>query len=129
MSNFPILNESGYEVCSKTEVLTSKKQIEHSIFTNRHDMEKIFHHIIYNELCLDPTEHPALLTEVRLNPKVNPEKTRLRCLMHSMFFQSQLKSKQFFHCTADGILQVLCLMQVMMVQTKTLFTMVIHIHT
>jgi actin len=38
-------------------------------------MKKIFHHTIYNEFRLDPTEHPVLMTEAILTPKANPENT------------------------------------------------------
>ena len=55
-------------------VLTIQYPIEHGIVTNWDDMEKIWHHTFYNELRIDPEDHPVMLTEAPMNPKANRER-------------------------------------------------------
>ncbi|KAK3828318.1 MAG: cardiac muscle actin [Benniella sp.] len=47
--------------------------IEHGIMTDWIAVEEIWRHIFNKELCIDPTDHPVLLTEALFNPKPNRE--------------------------------------------------------
>lgn len=38
------------------------------------DMERVWHHVFYNELAVDPQRHPVLLSEPLLNPRANRER-------------------------------------------------------
>ncbi|XP_052686058.1 actin-3-like [Crassostrea angulata] len=64
----------GDDIKAKNGNLSLKYPIEHGIVTNWDDLVKIWRHIFDNELSVAPKEHPVLLTESPLNPKVNREK-------------------------------------------------------
>lgn len=64
----------GDEAQQKRGVLKISYPIEHGIVMNWDDMEKIWNHTFYVELRVSPDEHPVLLTEAPMNPKVNREK-------------------------------------------------------
>lgn len=64
----------GDEAQQKRGVLKISYPIAHGIVQDWDDMEKIWNHTFYVELRVSPDEHPVLLTEAPLNPKVNREK-------------------------------------------------------
>lgn len=64
----------GDEAFSKRGVMDVSKPIEKGIIKDWDVMEKIWHHTFYNEIKVDPQEHPALITEAPQNPVENKEK-------------------------------------------------------
>jgi len=85
----------GEEAQAKRGVLKLTYPIEHGIVTSWYDMEKIWHHCYFNELRVPPEEHPALLTEAPMNPKVNREK------MTQIFFETF--NVPSFYVSGDGV--------------------------
>ncbi|CUM64628.1 uncharacterized protein PRCAT00002237001 [Priceomyces carsonii] len=48
--------------------------IEHGIVKDWDDMERLWYHLYTQELNINPEEHPLLITEAPLNPRLNREK-------------------------------------------------------
>ncbi|GLI68966.1 hypothetical protein VaNZ11_013494 [Volvox africanus] len=65
----------GDEAQAKRGVLSLSYPIEHGIVTNWEDMEAVWRHTFDNELRVDTSERPVMLTEAPRNPKSNREKT------------------------------------------------------
>ncbi|XP_042358846.1 actin-100 [Plectropomus leopardus] len=64
----------GQEAQHMRGVLMLKHPIKNGIIRNWDDMEKIWHHT-FQQLCVDPDDHPVLLTEAAMNPLENRQRT------------------------------------------------------
>ena len=64
----------GYKLQSKRDVLSITCPIEKGLITNWDDMEKIWHHVLKEELHVESENHPILISDVPLNPKTHREK-------------------------------------------------------
>lgn len=64
----------GDEAIHKRGVLNLYYPIKHGIIDNWDDIEKVWHHCYFSELLVPPEEHPCLMTESPLNPKINRER-------------------------------------------------------
>ncbi|CAG7835610.1 unnamed protein product [Allacma fusca] len=64
----------GDEVLKERNLLDLKYPIERGMVTNWEDLERIWHHVIYNKLQVAPDEHAILLTEAPMNSKPNRER-------------------------------------------------------
>ena len=58
----------GDEAQSKRGVLTLKYPIQQGVVASGDDFEKLLHHIFFNELRIDPIEHPVLIMDSPLTP-------------------------------------------------------------
>jgi len=64
----------GEEAMNLRGVLKLIYPIIHGMVTDWDAMEKIWHYTFHNDLRVNPSEHPVLLTEAPLNPGSNREK-------------------------------------------------------
>ena len=79
----------GQDAVKKRGVLTLEYPLENGIVKNWDFMSKIWHYTYHNELKVDPSDQPVLLTEAPLNPKKNREE------MIEIFFE-QFKVPAFY---------------------------------
>jgi len=77
----------GEEAQKKRGILSLRYPVEHGIVVNWDDMETLWQHTFRNELRIDPSEYPVVITEAALNPKNNRERT-LRALFETFGIQS-----------------------------------------
>ncbi|XP_060062951.1 actin, clone 302-like [Ylistrum balloti] len=65
----------GDEAEVKRGILSQEPLLmEHGIIANWDNMEKVWHHVFYNELRVAPEKHPVLITEAPFNLKANRER-------------------------------------------------------
>lgn len=67
----------GHDALRRRGILQCKTPVTRGVVTNWDDLEKIWHHTFYNELNLQPQDHPVLVTEAPLTPKADREKMLL----------------------------------------------------
>ncbi|XP_047184590.1 uncharacterized protein LOC118283677 isoform X2 [Scophthalmus maximus] len=63
----------GHEAQHMRGVLALMHPIKNGIIRNWDEMEKIWHHT-FQQLCVEPEDHPVLLTEAAMNPLENRER-------------------------------------------------------
>jgi len=83
----------GEEALAKRDSHSLRYPIDHGIVTDWEDMERIWQQVFYNDLGIDPSEHPILLTEAPKNPKMNREKT-MEIMFESFNFPAMFVSVQ-----------------------------------
>lgn len=64
----------GQEAMELKGIMRLQFPINHGQITDWPAMERIWHYTFYSDLRVDPSEHPVLLTEPPLNPRINREK-------------------------------------------------------
>ena len=64
----------GQEATELSGLMRLNFPISHGTINDWPAMEKIWHYTFYTDLRVDPSEHPVMLTEAPLNPRMNREK-------------------------------------------------------
>ncbi|CAK55884.1 unnamed protein product (macronuclear) [Paramecium tetraurelia] len=64
----------GEEAQAKRGVLAIKEPIQNGIINSWDDIEIIWHHAFYNELCMSPEDQPVFMTDAPMNSKFNRER-------------------------------------------------------
>jgi len=72
----------GDEAQAKRGICKLYYPIAHGIITDWTDMEKVWHHCLFNELRVTPEDRNCLLTEAPRNPRANRER------MCTIFFET-----------------------------------------
>ncbi|KAJ5075103.1 actin [Anaeramoeba ignava] len=78
-SNLINLSKSQYignEAQENKEILNLSYPIQKGIIENWDNMEKMWHHIFYNELKIAPEEHPVLMADSPFNPRNSKDKIK-----------------------------------------------------
>jgi len=65
----------GQGAQKKRGILSLRYPVEHGIVVNWDDMQTLWQHTFKNELRIDSSEYPVMLTEAALNPKNNRERS------------------------------------------------------
>jgi actin, other eukaryote len=65
----------GDEAWAKLGILNLSFPVDHGVVNDFDDMEKIWHHMFYNELRVAPDEHPLVMSEEITNTKDKRERT------------------------------------------------------
>ncbi|MED6287884.1 hypothetical protein CHARACLAT_020904, partial [Characodon lateralis] len=63
----------GHDAQHMRGVLTLNHPVRNGIICNWDDMEKIWHHT-FQQMSVDPQDHPVLLTEAAMNPLENRQR-------------------------------------------------------
>merc|ERR1711988_904044 len=86
----------GNDVLPKRGIVNMTYPVEHGVVNNWDDMTKVWKHCYYNELRVEPCEHPAHLTEAPKNPITNREQ-----MMQIFFEQFQVPA---FYVSIQAVL-------------------------
>lgn len=64
----------GREAMEKRDILELSHPIKYSVVQNWEEIDKIYHHIFFNQLLVDPNQSKVLVMEPPLNKRINREK-------------------------------------------------------